>query len=77
MVEAFVPQARVVCHGPRLSRSRGELVRGGDLSREAKTCCDRRGLVVRGGDLSCEVETCRARVPLVVTGRSATNWSEA
>jgi hypothetical protein len=31
MVEAFVPQARTACHGPCLSRSRGELVRGGDL----------------------------------------------
>jgi hypothetical protein len=38
MVEAFVPQARTACHGPRLSRSQGELVLGGDLSCEAETC---------------------------------------
>jgi hypothetical protein len=32
MVEVLVPQAHVACHGPRTSRSRGGLVRGGDLS---------------------------------------------
>jgi hypothetical protein len=29
-VEAPVPQARAVCHGPRTSQSRGELARCGD-----------------------------------------------
>jgi hypothetical protein len=32
MVEALVLQACATCHGPRLSQSQGELVRGGDLS---------------------------------------------
>jgi hypothetical protein len=30
--------ARVVCSGPRTSRRRGVVVRGGDLSCEAETC---------------------------------------
>jgi hypothetical protein len=32
VVEVLVPQPLIACHGLRLSRSRGELVRGGDLS---------------------------------------------
>jgi hypothetical protein len=48
MVEAFVPQARVACHGSRLSRSRGELARGGDLSCEAETCRVRE-ILIGGG----------------------------
>jgi hypothetical protein len=34
----------------------GLLVRGGDFSCEAETCCARRRLVVRGRDFSCEAE---------------------
>jgi hypothetical protein len=48
------------------------VVRGGDLSCEAKTCRARRRLAVRGEDLSCEAETlsgqaktCRVRQRLV------------
>jgi hypothetical protein len=37
-VVVLAPWARAVCHGPRTSRSRGEVVRGGDLSCEAETC---------------------------------------
>jgi hypothetical protein len=36
-VGVFAPQARVVCPGPRTSRSRGKVVRGGDFSCEAET----------------------------------------
>jgi hypothetical protein len=36
---------RATCHGPRPSRSRGELTRGGDLSCEAESCRARRRLV--------------------------------
>jgi hypothetical protein len=43
-VVVLMPWARVVCPGPRTSRSRGEVVRGGDFSCEAETCC---------GDPSC------------------------
>jgi hypothetical protein len=59
MAKVLAPQARATCHVPRTSRIRGELVRGGDLPCEAKTCRARRRLDVRGGDLSCEVKTCR------------------
>jgi hypothetical protein len=45
MVEALVARDRAVCHGPRLSRSWGELAPGGDLSCEAKTCHARVPLV--------------------------------
>jgi hypothetical protein len=37
-VVVLVPRARAACHGPRSSRSRGEVVRGGDFSCEAETC---------------------------------------
>jgi hypothetical protein len=37
-VVVLMPQARTACRGPRTIRSRGELVRGGDLSYEAETC---------------------------------------
>jgi hypothetical protein len=63
-VEALVPQARAACHGPCLSQSRGELVRGGDLSCETEICRARRRLL--GGDPSCG--------ELV---EDAANWSEA
>jgi hypothetical protein len=83
MVEVLVPQARATCHGPHTSQSRGELVRGGDLSCEAETRRARQRLVARGGDLSCEAETCCARRRLVVGDPScgelvgdAANWSE-
>jgi hypothetical protein len=45
VVEAFVPQARAACHGPRPSRSQGKLVWDGDSSCEAKTCRARQRLV--------------------------------
>jgi hypothetical protein len=61
--------ACAVCHGPRTSRSWGEVERGGDLSSEAR-------LVERGGDFSCEAETCRARQRLVVGIPLVGNWSE-
>jgi hypothetical protein len=48
VLEAFVPPARAACHGPRLSRSRGELMQGRDFSCETETCRARRRLV-RGG----------------------------
>jgi hypothetical protein len=35
------------------------VVRGGDFSCEAKTCCVRRRLLVRGEELSGEAKTCR------------------
>jgi hypothetical protein len=63
VVEAFVPQARAVCRGPRPSRSRGELAWDVVFSCEVETCRARRRLVVRGGDLS-------EGVPLVG------NWSK-
>jgi hypothetical protein len=66
LVVVLAPQARAACHSPRTNRSRGELVRGGDLSCEAETSRARWRLVVR---LSCEAETCRG-IPLVG------NWSE-
>jgi hypothetical protein len=44
-VEAFVPQARVTCHGPRPSRSQGG-------SRGTETCRAGWRLVARGGELS-------------------------
>jgi hypothetical protein len=59
------------CHGPRPSRSQGELAWDGDSSCEAKTCRARWKLVVQGGDLSCKVETCRARRRLVRGGPSS------
>jgi hypothetical protein len=40
-----MPQARAACHGPRLSRIWGELVRGRDLSCEAETCRARQRLI--------------------------------
>jgi hypothetical protein len=58
MVKVLAPQTRAACHGPRTNRSRGKLVRGGDLSCEAKTCRARRRPTVRGRDLS-------GRIPLV------------
>jgi hypothetical protein len=36
-VVVLAPWARAACHGPRTSRSRGDVVRGGDLSCEAET----------------------------------------
>jgi hypothetical protein len=62
-MEVLMPQARVACQGPRTSRSRGELMRGRDLSCEAEACRARRRLV--GGDPPCG--------ELV---RDAANWSE-
>jgi hypothetical protein len=38
IVEVLAPQACAVCHGPHTSRSRGEVVRGGDLSCEDPCC---------------------------------------
>jgi hypothetical protein len=38
IAKVLAPQARVTCHGPHTSRSRGELVRGGELLCEAETC---------------------------------------
>jgi hypothetical protein len=38
MVEVYASQTRVVCRGPRLSRSQGELTRDGVFSCEAETC---------------------------------------
>jgi hypothetical protein len=43
-VVVFAPYARAARHGPRTSRSRRVVVRGGDLLCEAETCC---------GDPSC------------------------
>jgi hypothetical protein len=43
--------ARATCHDRRTSRSRGELVRGGDLSCKAETCRVRRRFV--GGYPPC------------------------
>jgi hypothetical protein len=37
-VAVLVPFAHITCHGPRTSRSRRVVVRGGDLSCEAETC---------------------------------------
>jgi hypothetical protein len=38
IAKVFAPQARAAYHGPLTSQSRGELMRGGDLSSEAGTC---------------------------------------
>jgi hypothetical protein len=65
VVEMSAARGRAACRGPRPSRSRGRLARGGELSCEAETCRARWKLVVRGRDLSCEMETCRARRRLV------------
>jgi hypothetical protein len=65
-----------VCHGPRSSRSRGEVMRGGDLSCEAETCRARRRLVMRGGDFSCEAETCHGDPFCRETVGDVANWSE-
>jgi hypothetical protein len=43
-VVVLAPCARAARHGPRTSRSRRVVVRGGDLSCEPETCC---------GDPSC------------------------
>jgi hypothetical protein len=75
-VVVLAPQARAACHGPRSSRSWGELVRGIDFSCEAGTSRARWGLVVRDRDLSCEAETCRARRRLVGGIPLVGNWSE-
>jgi hypothetical protein len=37
-VVVLAPWARATCHGPRPSRSQGEVVLGGDLSCEVATC---------------------------------------
>jgi hypothetical protein len=39
-VVVLAPWACAVCQGPRTSRSRGEVERGGDLSCETETCRD-------------------------------------
>jgi hypothetical protein len=44
--------ARAACHGLCTSRSRGEVVQGGDFLWEAETSRGRRRLLVRGGDFS-------------------------
>jgi hypothetical protein len=45
-VVALTPWAHAACHGPRTSRSYGEVVCGGDLSCVAESCRARRRLVV-------------------------------
>jgi hypothetical protein len=83
-VVVLAPQARAACYGPHTSRSRWELVRGGDMSCEAETSRVRRRLLGQGGDFSCEVETSRARRRLVGGDPScrelvgdAANWLES
>jgi hypothetical protein len=45
-VVVLAPRARAACHGPRTSRSRGEVVRGSGWSCEAETSRARQRLLV-------------------------------
>jgi hypothetical protein len=62
-VKVLAPQACTACHGPRTSRSWGEVVRGGDLSCEVETCRARIPLV---GNWSETLPTGRKRDVLPV-----------
>jgi hypothetical protein len=69
-VVVLAPGARAACQGPRTRRSRGEVVRGRDFSREEETSC----VLTVNSCIKVRLDLQADKSPAVVKDPSSLEW---